>query len=128
MAAKRPGARPSCCGQTVSFLAVVPSGGGPKACAAEVPESTEEADVGSETAAQHRLIIGLIVAIWRVLWGIAWRGAAIGALVYGGIVWYFYAQLPDVTDLIDGRARGSVTCWTATARSSPGGGKPSAAW
>ncbi|MBP9049201.1 MAG: penicillin-binding protein, partial [Tabrizicola sp.] len=29
--------------------------------------------------------------------------------IYGGIVWYFYAQLPDVTDLIDGRARGSVT-------------------
>ncbi len=27
----------------------------------------------------------------------------------GGIVWYFYAQLPDVAELIDGRARGSVT-------------------
>jgi penicillin-binding protein 1A len=30
-------------------------------------------------------------------------------LVLGGIVWYFYAQLPPVADLIDGRARGSVT-------------------
>lgn len=53
--------------------------------------------------------MGLIVAIWRVVWGIAWRGAAIGALVLAGVIWYFYAQLPEVTDLIDGRARGSVT-------------------
>jgi penicillin-binding protein 1A len=53
--------------------------------------------------------VGLIVAIWRVVWGIAWRGAAIGALVLAGVIWYFYAQLPEVTDLIDGRARGSVT-------------------
>lgn len=53
--------------------------------------------------------MGLILAAWRVLWGIAWRGAAISALLLGGVVWYFYAQLPEVTDLIDGRARGSVT-------------------
>ena len=53
--------------------------------------------------------MGLIVAIWRVVWGIAWRGAAIGALVLAGVIWYFYAQLPEVNDLIDGRARGSVT-------------------
>jgi penicillin-binding protein 1A len=44
-----------------------------------------------------------------VIWGIAWRGTAIGALILGGVIWYFYAQLPDVADLIDGRARGSVT-------------------
>ena len=53
--------------------------------------------------------MGLIVTIWRVLWGIAWRATAVGALVLAGIVWYFYAQLPEVADLIDGRARGSVT-------------------
>ncbi|MBN8632160.1 MAG: penicillin-binding protein [Rhodobacterales bacterium] len=58
---------------------------------------------------QHGLVIGLIVTIWRVLWGIAWRATAVGALVLAGIVWYFYAQLPEVADLIDGRARGSVT-------------------
>ena len=30
-------------------------------------------------------------------------------MILAGIVWYFYAQLPPVADLIDGRARGSVT-------------------
>jgi penicillin-binding protein 1A len=53
--------------------------------------------------------MGFFLAIWRMIWGIAWRGAVIGGLVLGGIVWYFYAQLPPVADLIDGRARGSVT-------------------
>lgn len=58
---------------------------------------------------QHGLVVGFIVAIWRVLWGIAWRATAVGALILGGVVWYFHAQLPPVADLIDGRARGSVT-------------------
>ena len=58
---------------------------------------------------QHGLVVGLIVAIWRVLWGIAWRGTAIGALILGGFIFYYYAQLPAITDLVDGRARGSVT-------------------
>ena len=58
---------------------------------------------------QHGLIGGFFLLIWRVIWGIAWRGTAIGALILGGVVWYFYAQLPPVTDLVDGRARGSVT-------------------
>jgi penicillin-binding protein 1A len=55
------------------------------------------------------LIVGLIVAIWRVLWGIAWRASAVGAMVLGGFVWYYYAQLPELEALVDGRARGSVT-------------------
>jgi penicillin-binding protein 1A len=53
--------------------------------------------------------VGLILAIWRVLWGIAWRGTAIGALILGGFVWYYFAQLPELEALVDGRARGSVT-------------------
>ncbi|NHB76332.1 transglycosylase domain-containing protein [Rhodobacter calidifons] len=60
-------------------------------------------------ARQHGLIMGLFLALWRVLWGLVWRTTAIGLLVYGGIVGYFYAQLPEVDALIDGRARGSVT-------------------
>ncbi|PJF09567.1 transglycosylase domain-containing protein [Pseudorhodobacter sp. MZDSW-24AT] len=62
---------------------------------------------------QHGLIVGLIVGlwrlIWRVLWGITWRVAAVTAMVLGLTVFYFYSQLPAVTDLLDGRARGSVT-------------------
>jgi len=58
---------------------------------------------------QHGLILGSILFLWRTLWAVAWRATAIGALILAGIVYYFYAQLPPVADLIDGRARGSVT-------------------
>jgi penicillin-binding protein 1A len=55
------------------------------------------------------MILGSFLFVWRLLWGIVWRATAVGALILAGIVWYFYAQLPAVADLIDGRARGSVT-------------------
>jgi penicillin-binding protein 1A len=82
------------------------SGGGPKKPA---PPKRSRAPRQRKPRRQHGLIVGFFLAIWRLFWGIAWRGAAIGGLVLGGIVWYFYAQLPPVADLIDGRARGSVT-------------------
>jgi penicillin-binding protein 1A len=82
------------------------SRGGPNKPAAPQPKRPRKA---AKPRRQHGLIVGLILAIWRVLWGIAWRATAVGALVLGGVVWYFYAQLPPVDDLIDGRARGSVT-------------------
>lgn len=47
--------------------------------------------------------------LWRLFFGILWRVTAVTALIFAGIVYYFYAQLPPVTDLLDGRARGSVT-------------------
>ena len=57
----------------------------------------------------HGLILGSILLLWRVVWGITWRASLVGGLILGGFVWYYYAQLPAVTDLIDGRAKGSVT-------------------
>ena len=42
------------------------------------------------------------------LWGCGSR-IAVAALIVGGAVLYFYAQLPPVGALLDGRARGSVT-------------------
>ena len=47
--------------------------------------------------------------LWRLFFGIVWRITFVTALIFAGIVYYFYAQLPPVTDLLDGRARGSVT-------------------
>ena len=47
--------------------------------------------------------------MWRVVWGTTWRLGAVTAMILGGIVFYFYAQLPPVTDLLDARSRGSVT-------------------
>ncbi|QYK42344.1 MAG: penicillin-binding protein [Paracoccaceae bacterium] len=62
---------------------------------------------------RRRGILGFLAAIvgfvWRLVRGIVWRGALAFALVLGLSSWYFYAQLPDVAALTDGRARGSVT-------------------
>lgn len=58
---------------------------------------------------QHGLILGSVLALWRVFWRIAWRASAVGALILAGFVWYYYAQLPPIAELVDGRARGSVT-------------------
>jgi penicillin-binding protein 1A len=82
------------------------SGGGPKKPAAPKPRKSPRS---RKPRRQHGLIVGFFVAIWRVIWGIAWRATAIGALILGGVIFYFYAQLPPITDLVDGRARGSVT-------------------
>jgi penicillin-binding protein 1A len=64
-------------------------------------------------ARKHGLIVGFFVGIlslfWRVIWGIGWRMFAIGGLGLAAVVFYFYAQLPPMTDLLDGRSRGSVT-------------------
>ncbi len=56
-----------------------------------------------------RAITGLISLIWRVTWGIGWRLGAIGALILGATTFYFYAQMPELSALLDARARGSVT-------------------
>ncbi|MBD9526276.1 transglycosylase domain-containing protein [Paracoccus sp. PAR01] len=56
-----------------------------------------------------RGITGLIVLVWRVLWGSFWRlGATVGAIV-AAATFYFYTTLPEPSALFDGRARGSVT-------------------
>ncbi|MCP4820799.1 MAG: glycosyl transferase [Shimia sp.] len=47
--------------------------------------------------------------IWRVIWAFTWRIGFVVSLVIGLAVGYVYLSLPDVEDLLDGRARGSVT-------------------
>ncbi len=108
MAAKDRGRGPLVADRRYSSSRAAPSGGGPKKPAPPKAAKPKRSRT-PRPRRQHGLVVGLILAVWRVFWGIAWRGAAIGALIYGGIVWYFYAQLPEVADLIDGRARGSVT-------------------
>ncbi|MEZ5753050.1 MAG: transglycosylase domain-containing protein [Paracoccaceae bacterium] len=57
-----------------------------------------------------RFLRRLFGFVWRVVWGITWRLTAIGVAVMAAATFYFYTQLPtQVTDLLDGRARGSVT-------------------
>ena len=52
---------------------------------------------------------GLVSLIWRAIWGITWRVTAVTALVVVAATWYMYAQLPPLDNLLDARARGSVT-------------------
>ncbi len=55
------------------------------------------------------LILWPLSVLWRILWGVGWRVGFVAATVLFFVVMYFYAQLPPVTDLIDARAKGSVT-------------------
>ena len=62
---------------------------------------------------KHGLIVGLILGlwrlIWRVIWGITWRITTVVATILALASFYFYSTLPEVSDLLDGRSRGSVT-------------------
>jgi penicillin-binding protein 1A len=56
-----------------------------------------------------RLVSGFVGLVVRLVWGLLWRTTAAVAVVLGAATLYFYAHLPDYSDLLDGRARGSVT-------------------
>lgn len=56
-----------------------------------------------------RAVRGLVSFVWRVVWGTLWRLTAGVALVLLTVTLYFYSTLPDLDELLDGRARGSVT-------------------
>ena len=58
---------------------------------------------------KHGLIMRFILFVWHIFWAVLWRVTAVGAMILGCAVLYFYVQLPPMKDLLDGRARGSVT-------------------
>ncbi len=47
--------------------------------------------------------------IFRLIWGVMWRGTVVVGLMVGLGVAFYYSQLPEVDELLDARARGSVT-------------------
>ncbi|WP_170361850.1 transglycosylase domain-containing protein [Ruegeria arenilitoris] len=47
--------------------------------------------------------------VWQLIWGITWRVGAVVAMLLALAVGVVYTTLPDVNELLDGRARGSVT-------------------
>ncbi|WP_050927917.1 transglycosylase domain-containing protein [Aestuariivita boseongensis] len=54
--------------------------------------------------------IGAVLGwIARLVWWVTWRVSALAAAILGIFVGVQYLSLPDVTALLDGRARGSVT-------------------
>ena len=52
---------------------------------------------------------GILRWCLRLVWGFTWRVGLVTSLIIGLGVAYYAVQLPPVTDLVDGRARGSVT-------------------
>ncbi len=56
-----------------------------------------------------RIVLGITGGVTRAIWWVTWRSAAIVAVVLALAVGYFYATLPPVGELLDARARGSVT-------------------
>lgn len=56
-----------------------------------------------------RIIWFFLRPIWRISVWMMWRFGILGALILSGIVWHFYTQLPEVSTLLDARAKGSVT-------------------
>ncbi len=65
------------------------------------------------TRQQRGGIIGFFQRIvrWclRLVWRITWRLGAVAALALALMVGYYYTTLPPAEELLDGRARGSVT-------------------
>lgn len=61
---------------------------------------------------RHPLVaffLNILHWIWRVVWGFTWRISLIVAFILVGAIGYLYTTLPELSTLLDGRARGSVT-------------------
>lgn len=54
-------------------------------------------------------VLGLFYWLWRILWGVFWRLGVVTAVIILGVAGYISLTLPPVDELLDGRARGSVT-------------------
>ena len=73
------------------------------------PKSQKPARKPRPPRRKRGLVATFLLFIWRMIWAVLWRATAVGGIVLGCAVMYFYAQLPPLTALLDGRARGSVT-------------------
>jgi membrane peptidoglycan carboxypeptidase len=56
-----------------------------------------------------RFFSNIIRWILRLIWTVVWRTSVVIGIMVGLAVTYVYATLPEVDELLDGRARGSVT-------------------
>jgi membrane peptidoglycan carboxypeptidase len=54
-------------------------------------------------------IFAALRAVLRMIWRFTWRLSLAMAIIIGIGVYYFAAQMPPIDQMIDGRARGSVT-------------------
>lgn len=85
--------------------------GAPPKKTARKPAAKPRRKPSKKTAkkAPKSLLGRLLRWLRRLIWGIFWRVSVFVAFVLSLMVGYYYTTLPPVTDLLDGRARGSVT-------------------
>ncbi len=78
---------------------------------APVKRSTTRAPPPRRKPARKKrgLFARFVAFIWGIIWAFLWRIGAVTAMIVGCAVLFFYVQLPPLGDLLDGRARGSVT-------------------
>ncbi len=79
------------------------------AAAKAVKRPAAKPPVRKSRARKRGLFARLVGFIWGIIWGILWRLGAVGAMIVGCAVLFFFVQLPPLETLLDGRARGSVT-------------------
>lgn len=87
---------------------------GPKAAPRRKPKSKAKTNRRKRRGPRkvgffRRIFGGMFRWLFRLFWGLAWRGAGVVSLLLLLAIFYFYTTLPPVGDLLDGRARGSVT-------------------
>lgn len=56
-----------------------------------------------------RFFTGIFAWVWRLIWRTTVFASLVLAMVIGTAVFYVRSSLPEVSELVDGRARGSVT-------------------
>lgn len=61
-----------------------------------------------------RFITGTVALFWRIIWGVTWRLGATVAMLLILATGYFYTLMPPLGELMDARARGSVTMTDAS--------------
>lgn len=79
-----------------------------KKAAPKKPRATRRKAAPKKRRSRNPLV-WLINAIIRLVWGIGWRVTTLVCLAIAGAVLFYAATLPPVNNLLDARARGSVT-------------------
>ncbi len=85
------------------------AGGGPGGGSRRKPAAPRKPGSGRRSGPRRGIVTRFVLFLWRLVWSVVWRVTFLGATILAAAVVYFYVQLPPLTDLLDGRARGSVT-------------------
>ncbi len=77
---------------------------------ASKPASKPRKTAGGKSTGKIRGFFRSIFSfVFRLIWAVSWRATALVTILVAGAVFYTFTTLPDVKELLDGRARGSVT-------------------